>query len=711
MTRSVFWSVLCLSLCARGQAADDRPDIVVADFEQETYGDWKATGEAFGPGPAAGTLPGQMNVDGFEGKRLVNSFAGGDGTVGTLTSPPFVLERKYLNFLIGGGAHYDTRIDLLVDGKVVQSASGPNDRPGGSERLEWRTWDLSTLTGQKGMLRIVDEHRGGWGHISIDQVVQSDRKRMAEPARWEIAVDKRYLWLPVQTGAPRQRMRFSVDGQVVREFEIELAQDRTDFHAMADVSAFRGKPLVIESQRRGDSPLPAIEQHDELPAANALYRESLRPQFHFTSRRGWLNDPNGLVWKDGEYHLYYQHNPYGHGWGNMHWGHAVSPDLLRWKELPIGLYPQKFGDWAFSGSAVVDERNESGFGTRDKPPLVGAYTSTGRGECIVYSNDNGRTWTEYEGNPVVRHVGRDPRLLYHKGAKLWVMALYSEQDGKRWITFHTSPDLKSWTFASRIEGFFECPDLVELPVAGGSGQTRWVLYGADGQYLVGAFDGKVFTPEGNDTRKQRVWHGNFYAAQSYSNAPDGRCIQIGWANGIVFPGMPFNQQMTIPVELSLRKTGEGLRLFAVPVRELKSLEDAPQQRTDLRIDPETPQTIDAGGTEMRVRATVVGLPSQGELAIDVGGEKVLCSGRTAKLTVRDVTVDLPVRDSTFSLDILLDRRSIEVFVNDGEVAISRERASLPEGKTVGLSSGGGTTRVRSLDVSRVRSVWPAAESR
>src|SRR5262249_39796906 len=160
----------------------------------------------------------------------------------------------------------------------------------------------------------------------------------------------------------------------------------------------------------------------------------------------------------------------------------------------IALYPKKYDDWAFSGSAVVDRDNTSGFGIAEKPAIVAAFTSTGRGECIVFSNDRGRTWKGYEGNPVVKHGGRDPRLLWHRASKQWVMAVYDEAEGKRWIAFHTSPDLKKWTYRSRIEGYFECPDLLELPVAGKKGESKWVLYAADGKYALGSFDGKEFNP-------------------------------------------------------------------------------------------------------------------------------------------------------------------------------------------------------------------------
>ncbi len=299
-----------------------------------------------------------------------------------------------------------------------------------------------------------------------------------------------------------------------------------------------------------------VGQADEIRGAENLYREKLRPQFHFTSRRGWNNDSNGLVFHKGLWHLYYQHNPYGVQWGNMHWGHAVSEDLVHWQELPIAIYPQRFDDWVFSGSAVVDVNNTSGFGREGQPAIVAAYTSTGRGECIVYSNDDGRTFTEFEGNPVVRHSGRDPKVIWYGPGRHWVMALYDEADNKRTIAFYTSQDLKKWEFASLIDGFFECPEIFELPVEGEDGQRRWVLYAADGDYLIGSFDGRVFTPESG---KHRFSHGNcFYASQTYNNVPpeDGRRVQIAWGR-VEMPGMPFNQMMLFPVELTLRRAGRG----------------------------------------------------------------------------------------------------------------------------------------------------------
>ena len=433
MIRSL--SVLITLLAANIAAAADRADIVVADFEGDAYPQgWTTTGTAFGKGPAKGALPGQMAVSGFQGKGLVNSFLGGDDATGTLTSSEFKLERNYLNFLVGGGKNEGkTCINLLVGGKVVRTATGPNDKAGGTESLDWHTWDLADLAGKTATIQIVDEQKGGWGHINVDHIVQSDTKKQAEPLRDEFTIASRYLHLPVKTGAPMRRMKFIVGKDIVREFDIELDLSKDpQVWAFADVEAFKGKKLIVEVMLPGDeNRSPAFAESDDVPEGEKVYREKHRPLFHYTSRFGWLNDPNGLVYHDKEWHLFYQHNPFGVNWGNMHWGHAVSPDLVRWKELGIGLYPKKYGDMAFSGSAVVDKGNTSSWGTKEKPPLVLAFTSTARGECIAYSNDSGRTWTEYDKNPVLKHVGRDPKLVWYEKGNHWVMAVYDEFQGKQ----------------------------------------------------------------------------------------------------------------------------------------------------------------------------------------------------------------------------------------------------------------------------------------
>ena len=449
---------------------------MIADFEGETYGDWKTTGTAFGPGPARGTLPGQMAVSGFEGKGLVNSFHGGDASTGTLESPPFEIKRRYVNFLIGGGKYPGrTCMELLVDGKPVRAATGPNDQPGGSERLDRASWEVADLLGKTAILRITDLQTGGWGHINVDQIVQSETNRGPQTVKRQIVLEHRFFHLPVKRDAPPRPVKYASGEHTLSVFEIRLpeAGQAADFWVFIEEPEAKGQTFAFEATLpAGSTSLDAITQSDEPPAASTMYREKLRPQIHFTSRRGWLNDPNGLVWHGGKYHLFYQHNPFGWEWGNMHWGHAVSPDLLHWTELPQAISPRQFGDWAFSGSAVVDHDDRAGFGRVDrsgpasevKGAIVAAFTSTGRGECIAYYVPGASRpfFSEYEKNPVVKHQGRDPKLLWHKASSRWIMAVYDEFEGKQWIAFYSSPDLKVWTFESRIEGFFECPDLFEL---------------------------------------------------------------------------------------------------------------------------------------------------------------------------------------------------------------------------------------------------------
>jgi fructan beta-fructosidase len=691
-------------------ARADRPDILVADFEGPDYGDWTVTGSAFGAGPARGALPGQMPVEGFAGKGLVNSFHGGDGSTGTLTSSVFTLARPFLSFLIGGGGHAGkTVVHLLIDENVVRSATGPNTAPGGSEALSEESFDVAEFAGKPARIQIVDDAKGGWGHINADQFVLTDKASALANATREIVCDKQFLNLPVKTGAKKRRMKLSVDGAVVREFEIELADAEPDFWVFLDLTPFREKRAVVSVDRlpAKSASLGALEVSDSIRGAENLYRESLRPQFHFSSRRGWLNDPNGLVFHEGEYHLYYQHNPYGWGWGNMHWGHAVSPDLVHWKELPIAIYPQRFNDWAFSGSAVVDRENTSGWKRGDADVLVAAYTSTGRGECIVWSRDRGRTWTEYEGNPVVKHDGRDPRLLWHEPTRQWVMALYDEAEKKRWITFHTSPDLKTWTYQSRIEGFYECPDFFELPVDGDAKNTRWVLTGASSEYMIGRFDGREFRPETPMLPGHRGE--NFYAAQTFSNEPRGRVVQIGWGR-FDTPGMPFNQMMCFPAELSLRTVAEGLRLCWQPVAEIEKLRAKSQ-----RFEPRTlsPGENALGGIDadlLEIRAEFEPGTAT-EVAFDVQGVRVAYDTAKQELVAKRFRVPLPPIGGKVRLIILADRTSLEVFGNEGAAYVPLGVPLRDAKKPLSLSTAGGTAKITALEVHELRSAWENKNSR
>jgi fructan beta-fructosidase len=678
-------------------------DLLIADFEGETYGEWKIEGEAFGKGPARGTLPGQMEVSGFQGKGLVNSFLRGDATVGTLTSPPFRIRRRHINFLIGGGGYEgETCVNLLVGGKAVRTAAGPNTAPGGSEALEWASWDVTEFTDKEAVIQIVDRRTGGWGHINVDHIVQSDPRkadpRAAGASEREILLDKAFLNLPVKTGAKKRRLELVVEGKVVRASNVELAPAEPDFWAPMDVRSFTGKKGLLRVKGGGGPGLEAAETGESIKGGENLYREPLRPQFHFTQKRGWCNDPNGLVHYDGEWHLFFQHNPYGWNWENMHWGHAVSRDLVRWTELPIALYPwTQAKDHCFSGSAAVDWNNTSGFQSGKEKVIVAAFTDTGCGECLAFSNDRGRTFTYFEGNPVVKHAGRDPRIFWHAPGKHWVMAVYDEAEKKRWIAFHTSPDLKAWTFRSRIEGFFECPEIFDLAVDGDAKTTRWVLFAADARYVVGRFDGGTFTPE-HEGKRQLHW-GKYYASLTFNDAPDGRRIQVGWGQ-IGMEGMPFNQMMTFPCELALRKTEDGVRMVAQPVREIETLRGKKRERRGEALREGSAVEVPVSSDLLEIRAEFEPGAARA-VGLAFGGRRVSYDAG------KGVLEGMPLKpaDGRIRMRLLVDRPSLEVFGNDGQVCLTTPFRPKGKMESVQAWSEGGEAKLLSLEVFELQSIW------
>ncbi len=707
--------ILLVALAAVNLRAAE--DIVFADFEGENYGAWTAAGTAFGSGPAKGTLPGQMAVEGFAGKGLVNSFKDGDKSTGKLTSPEFKIERKFISFLIGGGGFEGkTCMNLLVEGKAARTATGPNTEPGGSERLEGSGWDVSDLAGKTARLAIVDGATGGWGHINIDQIVFTDTKppmvsKIRSNIKREIAVNQRWLNFPVKNGGKKRVVTIHVDGKVERRFDIELADSAADWMAPLDVSAWKGKTLTVGvNQLPEDSKaLESIAQSNEYPA-EALYEETLRPQFHFSAKRGWLNDPNGLAFANGEYHLFFQHNPYGWGWGNMHWGHATSTDLVHWKEHGEALYPDELGPM-FSGSAVVDEKNTSGFGRDGKAPIVLIYTAAGNPsvQCIAHSVD-GRTFTKFSGNPVLKQItpgNRDPKVFWHEPTQKWVMALYvgvgkKGEKNEHTIQFFTSPNLKEWTHASTIDGFFECPDIFELPLDGDAAKKKWVLTAASSDYMIGAFDGQKFTPE---TGKLKGNFGRgFYAAQTFDHEPKGRRIQIGWLQA-PSPGMPFNQCMSLPMELTLRTTAEGPRLARAPVEELKQLRGK-KEGFELKVETEgeIEKFLNEGmllqRAELMEANVEVAIAGGKEVRLELRGVPISYDMAKQELEVDKQRAHVPLRDNKLHFSFFLDRTTFELFANEGLVYIP-----VPVQKKKGWSFGHRTNGVKFTEVYQLSQAW------
>jgi fructan beta-fructosidase len=571
-----------------------------------------------------------------------------------------------------------------------------------------------------------------------------------------------YLNLPVSDSAPMVRARIKNGDRVLDQFTIKLAESDPDFWTFFDVTEFQGKSIRVEienytppnyaanqpSATKVSSEPPPMKTLDlvhadsKFPGMDSLYREKDRPQAHFTAQRGWINDPNGLIYHDGEYHLYFQHNPYGWSWGNMHWGHAVSKDLIHWQELKEAIFP-KLGleggrqDAAFSGSAVVDPKNTAGFRKNGVDPIIAVYTSTGRGECLQLSYDNGRTFSDYEGNPVLKHSGRDPKVFWYEPGNHWVMVVWDDSHKKKLSLsqeavinqhmIYTSPDLKNWTPQSGVEGFFECPELFELPIDGLPGKSKWVMYDATGRYIVGDFDGKKFKID-QHLKKYEHGGGYFYASQTYNGTPDNRRIQIGWGRNIVHPGMPFNQPHLFPTELKLKQTFDGLRLCPVPIREIELLHKNPQviENKILKPDEETSLTVEHDPVH------VIALFEKGDaqFALNVLGFKISYHDLVGELvtsidngtTVPPTPGPFPPpstdlekisyvnpNDELMKIEVIVDRNIIEFFVNDGEVYYAAPFNEKKTNKVTAAAKSWGAGRksiLKKLEVFELKSIWP-----
>lgn len=424
-----------------------------------------------------------------------------------------------------------------------------------------------------------------------------------------------------------------------------------------------------------------------------LYQETHRPQFHFTARQNWINDPNGLVYHDGTWHLFFQHNTEATVWGKMWWGHAISDDLLHWRQVDHALYPDETGSM-FSGSAVIDTDNTAGFGAS---AMLIFYTAAGMHadpvvpftQCLAVSVDNGVTFNKFEGNPLVDWIeadNRDPKVSWHEASQQWVMALYLDDDR---YSLHTSKDALHWNKVQDLQltGDRECPDF--FPLVDESGDERWVFSGACGNYVIGGFDGAQFEPQ---TPVRLFENGtNGYAAQTWNNAPDKRRIQISWMASGLYPEMPFNQQLSLPVELNLEGSGESMHLSRRPVRELESLRKTTQRMEDQEVSKSSPLNPATNAKLMDVEFKVTKKDAQ-HFYVIVRGQPLVFnfadsvlnfrpSGQFKFLEGRALT-PLP-GDETLSIRLLIDTTSLEVFINNG--AYSASYCYLPDGHIHPLS--------------------------
>jgi fructan beta-fructosidase len=506
------------------------------------------------------------------------------------------------------------------------------------------------------------------------------------------------------------------------------------------VKNFKGKTVSLEFEglEKNSFALKNIKQSDSF---DFDYKEKYRPAYHFTPVYGWMNDPNGMVYLDGEYHLFYQYNPFGAMWGNMHWGHAVSTDLTSWTYLPVAIGPDSLGA-IFSGSAVIDKYNTAGFGEN---AMVAIYTSAGKvqTQSIAYSTDKGRTFTKYDKNPVIANPDipdfRDPKVFWHKESNQWVMALATKQT----ITFYGSPNLKEWSRLSEFGegigdhgGVWECPDLFPLSY---NGKTKWVLLvsinpggpngGSATQYFVGDFDGKTFKP---DALPYPLWidYGrDNYAGVTWSNIPeaDGRRIFIGWMSNWDYanqvPTKYFRSANTVPRELKLASNGNHLILISYPVKEINALKNKEKNliddvtvKAEYRI--EKLLSVNEGTYEIEFtlqpeNTDIFGFSLENtknekiEVKFDKAAKQIILDRRTSGLSAfkdnfaSEMKAPLTA-GKEYRIRLLVDKASVELFVNEGETVMTSIFFPTENMNTLRLFTAKGEMKVSGIRISGIK---------
>jgi fructan beta-fructosidase len=633
-----------------------------SDFEAGTLANWTASGAAFttrqptyGDNTAArGNVP-----CGLQGNYWIGTFENYDGVTGapgdTRGDTPIgtltsqaFTIQKRYITFLMGGGNHPGVTGVKL---VCEEQEYPMSTGFDSESMAPVTFDAQALVGKTATLVVFDQAIGGWGHINADNFQASD-----EPA-------------PI---------------------------------------GFRLTPGIPAA----DSPAIGYDQQH-------------RPQFHFTSRRNWLNDPNGMVFDGEKYHFFFQHNPLETGWGNMTWGHAVSPDMIHWRQVDHALRPYQVegrSGTIYSGTAVVDHNNSLGVQVSSRNTLAAFFTYAHSPfyQAMAYSTDGGVTWDYHDhGRAVVPNQGfddgeRDPKVFWHEASQKWVMVLWVQNNPGR-VRFFTSTNLKDWTFASDLmrSWAFECMDMFPLKVDGNPAQTKWVIYDASFDYEIGSFDGTTFQTESGPFH---AGFGSFYAAQTFNQAPNGRVVQVGWMNGgpdsAAAYGVPFNQQMSFPCDLTLRTTPEGVRLCANPVAEISSLVTSTHQ---IANQPLTTTNLlgGIGGLDLVDLSMEFEPGTATQVVIDLPRTTVRYNVSNSTLTFTDVNgnptslVDGAVtqRAGRVKLRLLLDRLSVEGYTFDGE-KFGSHYLNPNNGTTASaIYAVGGQGFVHSLSVKKLASAW------
>lgn len=556
---------------------------------------------------------------------------------------------------------------------------------------------------------------------------------------------KKFLLLPVQENAPEGKVNIIVNNefQLEQNINIRLAREKVDYYVPLDLSAYQGKSVSVDVTGMPASSLcwKEIKLSDTFDSSN---RETYRPVYHHTPVYGWMNDPNGMFYKDGVYHLYFQYNPYGSMWANMTWGHSTSTDLTHWTYEGTAIVPDAWGA-IFSGSCVVDKDNTAGFG---KGAVVAFYTSAKstpwgdvQSQSMAYSLDNGKTFIKYEHNPILTSTERDfrdPKVFWYAPGKHWVMMLAVGQE----MQIYSSGNLKEWKKESSFGamqgahgGVWECPDLVEVAVEG-SKEKKWVLIcnlnpggpfgGSAAQYFVGSFDGKKFVNESPTQTKWLDWGKDNYATVTWSNAPAGRCIALGWmsnwqyANNV--PTTQYRSANTLARDLTLYRVGGELYLKSKPSPEIKKAraEEKKIPTFEVKGNYEVASLLadNKGAYEIEMTIETKGTSKIDFSLMNEKGEKVamyydvvrkqFVMDRSASGIVgfsRDfpaVTV-APVRNTDqIHLRLFIDRSSVEAFGEEGEYVMTNLVFPAEPYNRMVFSSDKGSYIVKSMNVYRLQ---------
>ena len=553
--------------------------------------------------------------------------------------------------------------------------------------------------------------------LGMTSVVQADsswtiRHLVCEQNIVSLDVTEDYLLLPIQDDAPEGKICIVKDNeQKGTLMNVRLARERVDSYVPFELSAYKGQHISIDIQGVPANALcwKELKMSDSFDMTN---KEMFRPVYHHTPVYGWMNDPNGMFYKDGVYHLYFQYNPYGSVWGNMHWGHSTSTDLMHWNFEGCAIVPDAWGA-IFSGSCVVDHNNTAGFG---KGAVVAFYTSAKatpwgdvQSQSMAYSLDNGKTFTKYEGNPILTSSEkdfRDPKVFWYAPGKHWVMMLAVGQH----MEIYSSVNLKEWKKESEFGamqgahgGVWECPDLVEIPVEG-TREKKWVLIcnlnpggpfgGSAAQYFVGSFDGKKFVNESPTQTKWMDWGKDNYATVTWNNAPDGRCIALGWmsnwqyANNV--PTRQYRSANTLARDLTLYREGQELFLKSTPSVEVKKARGKKVSIPSFKVS-EKHEIVNLfednqGAYEVEILIQNAGASKIAFCLLNDKGEKVsmyydlnrkqFVMDRSESGTV-DFSKDFPAVtvapanvDKELVLRLFVDRSSIEAFGEDGKFVMT-----------------------------------------